>query len=316
VLAGLVLRPRALLSGSNLPLALFWVLSLAGLCTIAKEGAAQNYFIEPYLATLLLAAIALGALGDAGDVGPRAWPNAVLVAAAVVLLASRHLNHLPQAIRAPERAHAFVALDEAVKATEGPILSENLSVLVTNRRRVWVEPWGVMLLGKKGLWDPRVLIGDCRREMFALVVTETRLREIPGLSECLDETYEPWKDLGPYQLFRPRQPPGPREVVRTSNTMDKTARPFGEAAVSAARGDPRAGRAGTAGEHLARAARASGVLAWGQYWRPRAGPTNQGETPPCLRPSKVWNRSCSGSTSPRSHGSQGARRTRPPRAGS
>jgi 4-amino-4-deoxy-L-arabinose transferase-like glycosyltransferase len=213
VLAGLVLRPRALLSGPNLPLALFWVLSLAGLSTIAKEGAAQNYFIEPYLATLLLAAIALGALVEAGDVGPRAWPAAVLVAAAVVLLASRDLNHVPQPIRAPERAHALIALDEAVRATEGPILSENLSVLVTNRRRVWVEPWGVMLLGKKGLWDPRVLVGDCRREMFALVVTETRLREISGLSECLDETYEPWKDLGPYQLLRPKRNPGPHEDV-------------------------------------------------------------------------------------------------------
>ena len=163
VLAGLVLRPRALLRGPNLPFTLFWLLSLAGLSTIAKEGAAQNYFIEPYLATLLLAAIALGVLVEAGDVGPRAWPAAVLLAAAAVVLAGRDLNRLPQAIRAPERAHAFIALDEAVRATEGPILSENLSVLVVNRRRAWVEPWGVMLLAKKGLWDPGVLVGDCRR---------------------------------------------------------------------------------------------------------------------------------------------------------
>ena len=230
VLAGLVRRPRTFLHGPNLPFTLFWLLSLAGLSTIAKEGAAQNYFIEPYLATLLLAGIALGVLVETGEVGPRAWPAAVLLAAAVAGLAGRDLNRLPQPIRAPERARAFIALDEAVRATEGPILSENLSVLVVNRKRAWAEPWGLMLLVKKGLWDPGVLVGDCRREMFALVVTETRLREIPGLSECLDEAYEPWKDLGPYQLFRPRQHPGPREVVRTSNTTDNTVRPFGETA--------------------------------------------------------------------------------------
>jgi hypothetical protein len=100
-----------------------------------------------------------------------------------------------------------------VRGTEGPILSENLSVLVVNRRRVWVEPWGLMLLGRQRVWDPGVLAGDCRRQMFALVVTEWRLREIAGLSDCFDEAYEPWQDLGPYQLLRPKPRLGPREVV-------------------------------------------------------------------------------------------------------
>jgi hypothetical protein len=211
VLAALVRRPRALLRGANLPFTLFWVLSLAALATIAKEGAGQNYFVEPFLATLLLAAIALGVLVESGDVRPRAWPVAVLLAASAAGLVDYDLKRLHQAIRAPQRARAFIALDELVRTTEGPILSENLSVVVTNRKRAWVEPWGMMLLVKKGLWQPDVLVGDCRRGMFDLVVTETRLREIPGISECLDEAYEPLADLGPYQVFRPRPRLGPRE---------------------------------------------------------------------------------------------------------
>jgi 4-amino-4-deoxy-L-arabinose transferase-like glycosyltransferase len=212
-LAGLARRPRALLRGPDLPLTLYWLLSLAGLSTIAKEGAAQNYFIEPYMATLLLAGIALHALVEGRASARLLWPAAVLLAAASVAFASRGLNRLPQAIRAPERARAFIALRETVRATAGPILSENLTVLVVNDRRAWVEPWGMMLLAKKGLWDPGILVGDCRRGMFALVVTEWRLRQIPGVSECLDETYEPWQALGPYQLLRPRRNPGPREGV-------------------------------------------------------------------------------------------------------
>lgn len=212
-IAGLALRPRAFLQGPNLPFTLFWLASLAALSTIAKEGAAQNYFVEPYVATLLLAGIALGVLAEEGLVAPRAWPAVVLVAALAAGLVDRDLKRLHQAIRAPERARAFAALDEAVRATEGPILSENMSVLVVNGRRTWVDPWAVMLLQKKGLWDPGLLVGDCRRRMFALVVAEWRLREIAGISECLDEVYEPWQDLGPYQLFRPRPTPGPRAGV-------------------------------------------------------------------------------------------------------
>jgi uncharacterized membrane protein YhaH (DUF805 family) len=213
VAAGLLRHPRALLRGPNLPFALFWALSLAALSTIAKEGAGQNYFIEPFVATLLFAAIALGALVEAGDVGRRVWPAAVLVAAAAAGLVDYDGKRLPQPIRAPQRARAFIELDALVKATEGPILSENLSVVVTNRKRAWVEPWGMMLLAKKGLWDSDVLVGDCRRQMFALVVKEWRLDEIPGIPECLEEAYQPVADLGPYQAFRPRPRLGPREGI-------------------------------------------------------------------------------------------------------
>jgi 4-amino-4-deoxy-L-arabinose transferase-like glycosyltransferase len=213
VLAALVRRPRALLSGPNLPFALFWALSMGGLTTIAKEGAAQNYFIEAYMATLLLAGIALGALVEAHRFPSRAWPVVPLVAVLAIAFSNRGLNWLPQPIRAPQNARAFAALDEAVRETTGPILSENLSVLVVNRKRVWAEPWGLMLLGRKGTWDPSLLAGDCRRQMFALVVVEWRLREIAGLPECFEEAYVPWKDLGPYQLLRPKPGPAPREVV-------------------------------------------------------------------------------------------------------
>ncbi len=210
VVAGLLLRPRTLLRGPNLPIALYWLMSLVALGTIAKEGAAQNYFIEPYVATLLLAGVSLRALVEGRAAGRLLWPAAVFAAAIAVALASHGLSRLPQAIRAPERARAFAALDEAVKATPGPILSENMSVLVVNGRRVWVDLWAVMLLERSDLWDPAPLLADCRRGFFALVVTEWRLREIPGVSQCLDEAYEPWQDLGPYQLLRPKARSGPR----------------------------------------------------------------------------------------------------------
>ena len=50
----------------------YWLLNLVGLVTISKAGAAQNYFIEPYLATLVLAALLAGTGGPGGHRrGPR-----------------------------------------------------------------------------------------------------------------------------------------------------------------------------------------------------------------------------------------------------
>ena len=198
----LLLAARPRLDGPRRPIFIYWLLNLAALATIAKAGAAQNYFVEPWLATLLLAGAALGAL-------PARWPapagaGAVLAIVAMASLARPEADRLPQAIRRPDRARDFVALTEAVRGTAGPILSENLSVLVVNRRRVLVEPFGLLQLTRHGLLRPDRVVRDCERGFFSLVVTEHRLREVPGLAACLDRRYYAWQDLGPYQVFRPR----------------------------------------------------------------------------------------------------------------
>jgi hypothetical protein len=75
---------------------------------------------------------------------------------------------------------------------------------VANGKRVLVEPFGLLQLTRKGYLSPDRVVRDCERGFFALVITEHRLREVPGLAECLDRRYDAWKDLGPYQALRPR----------------------------------------------------------------------------------------------------------------
>ena len=93
--------------------------------------------------------------------------------------------------------------------TSGPILSENLSVLVRQGKPVLVEPFGMLLLSRKGLWRPDRLVADCEAGRFDLIVYENRLRDIPGMDACLDRRYEPTATLGPYDLFRPRPAAAP-----------------------------------------------------------------------------------------------------------
>src|SRR5207245_405360 len=124
------------------------------LVTTAKAGAAQNYLIEPWLATVLLAALSLGALRERSPEVFRWWPAVMMVAALVALVANHQAARLPRPIRNPGQATEYRALDEAVAAAAGPILSENLSVLVRKGKPVLVEPFGMLLLSRKGLWRP------------------------------------------------------------------------------------------------------------------------------------------------------------------
>jgi hypothetical protein len=211
VACALVLEPRATLAGSGRLFVLHLLLKLLGFATIAKEGAAQNYFIEPWLALLPAAAVALRVLGERrATAHPAFRPAVLLVAAAVAHFAYTSRERLPRAVHHPDRAREEDTLARLVHDARGPVVSENLSVLVANRRPVLVEPFGVLLLVRHGLLRPDVIVRDCEAGRFALVVTETRLREIPGFGNCLDRTYEPVADLGPYQAFEPRpRPPRP-----------------------------------------------------------------------------------------------------------
>jgi len=150
----------------------------------------------------------LSLLGEAAGRSPRlarAWPAVIAVASLVAWGFQHGESRLPQPLRNPARAVEYRALDDAVRATAGPILSENLSVLVLNSKPVLAEPFGLVQFSRKGFWHSDALVADCRAHLFALVVYEHRLRDIPGLGECLDAEYVSQQQLGPYELLRPRR---------------------------------------------------------------------------------------------------------------
>jgi 4-amino-4-deoxy-L-arabinose transferase-like glycosyltransferase len=209
VLLGLGACREDLLGRRDLPFALYWLLNLGALVTTAKAGAAQNYLIEPWLATVLMAALALIALRERSPEVFRWWPAMMLAAAAGALVTDRDAARPPRPIRNPGQATEYHALDEAVAAAGGPILSENLSVLVRQGKPVLAEPFGLLLLSRQGLWRPDRLVADCEAGRFALVVEEDRLRDIPGIDACLHRRYELQARLGPYDLFRPRPAEAP-----------------------------------------------------------------------------------------------------------
>jgi dolichyl-phosphate-mannose-protein mannosyltransferase len=185
-------------------LGLYLLLSLIGLASIAKEGAAQNYFLEPWLATVLAAAWGLRRLAERHPRIWPAWPLAAAIAAAVSNYSYPSLDRLPYPIRNRAAAADWVELRRLVHETPGPILSENLSMLVLDGRPVLLEPFGIELVAHAGLFRPDRLVRDCEAQRFPLVVAESRMWEIPGLGECLEKRYAPAATLGTYAVLRPR----------------------------------------------------------------------------------------------------------------
>jgi hypothetical protein len=203
--AAFMARPDRFREGAPRVVFIYWLLNLAALSTIAKAGAAQNYFIEAWLATVLLAAVALPIVA-ARALTPAAWQaGALLVAALAAHYTDNWAHRLPQAITRPERATGFARLWAAVRDARGLVLSENLAAVVVNRKQVLVEPHGLMLLARTGVFRPERVVRDCEAGAFDLVVAERRFEETPGLGECLESRYVLAEALPPYRLLRPRR---------------------------------------------------------------------------------------------------------------
>jgi hypothetical protein len=201
IAVALARSPRSLVRGPAAPVLIYWLLSVAGLAGIAKEGAVQNYYIEAWLATVAAAAASLSVLGmrarDSRTMG------VLLVAAAVAHYTMGWAHQLPRSIAHPEEDAGFRRLWQVVRETDGPILSENLAVLVLNGKPVLVEPFGLMTLSQAGLLRTRPIVRDCEAGFFQVVVLEGLLDGVASLRECLARHYRVVEELPPYRLLRP-----------------------------------------------------------------------------------------------------------------
>jgi hypothetical protein len=207
ILAAVVRNPRELASARVRPIVLYWVLAFVSLATIAKEGSGRNYFIEPWLASVLLAAVALPiATGGLERAAPLA-AGALLVAAAVGHYTGFH--RLPTAIEKPNEAVAFRRLWEVVGETEGPILSENLAPIVIHRKPIVADAFGLLILKRANLVRTRPIVRDCEAHAFSLVVVEGLLEAVPGVGDCLATHYRVAETLPPYRLLRPNPAASP-----------------------------------------------------------------------------------------------------------
>ena len=161
------------------------------LITNGKPGAKLNYYIEPYIALLLL-------VSSYHNLLPPAWGkhtgNAILSVMLLLSLPSLvtpgDLLDTVRRIRSPSDIESrYEIVNEVLAKAEGDALSENVGYLVVNHREVLLYPFQFMMMSRSNLWDPRPLVADCRRGRFAVVFSGWRIESIDGIRECLEDKY-------------------------------------------------------------------------------------------------------------------------------
>ncbi len=202
-----------------------WIVSL----TVGKVGSSVNYFFPTIAACSLLAALiplsprraglaAAALVAYAVGLGPVADGHGVAAAAVRTLTAYRDprtpgYNRLGWRVPADGRDPAQRRLVALLRATPGPILSENMGDLLLAGHRIFFQPFEMTQLYRAGRWNDAPLVRRAQTGGFGLVVLYFPLRDPAAwatdrwprnLLSALAVHYRPAGRIGRFYLYRYR----------------------------------------------------------------------------------------------------------------
>jgi hypothetical protein len=200
-------------------LILYLVLSFLVSLTAGKIGSAEYYFMEWNAAACVLTGVAIGLvvgrsqLKDAAserDLLSLAWVAVVLTAGLSV--ASGVNNAMPLTSGAREllvarRGETHEAA-QLIRSTSAPVMSEDLSLLVTTGRDVPFEPFIMWELCRQGRWNPTPFLNQLNERFYGALVFEHDLAiadRIPDtIRRAMLSNYRHVKNIGRYWVYAPK----------------------------------------------------------------------------------------------------------------
>jgi len=179
-----------------------WVLmALATLVMSGKPGAASNYLLEASAAVVLAGAIA--AERRLGQVTGMARRDLSLLLVVQLLILCGPFRPLEIRALVAEKRVARQAV-EALAAAPGPVLAEDLGLVLAAGKEPMLEPFQFWLLAKAGMFDPAPVLERIGHRDFGAVLVGSRLRNLPGLMQALEASYVRAGRIDPYELWVPR----------------------------------------------------------------------------------------------------------------
>ncbi len=155
-------------------LTVWFALATAMLITLGKSGATLNYLIEWMciwsIPIGLLVARTLDSFVKRTEESPPLFAflvPAVLCAQIAMMPASHDYG-----TRIPERTRALAALEADIRAAPGPVLSDDMVLLMRAGKPVPWEPAIFAELASTGRWDERAILDRIESRAFAFVVTQ------------------------------------------------------------------------------------------------------------------------------------------------
>lgn len=176
-------------------LGIYFILNVLFLVTAGKDGASSNYFIEPFISLLLFCGLQINEFFKKSK--KETLLITLLLFFQIIALLSNpryYLNIVQKTISPNYQAQQKVST--LIKNTKEPILSEDIGYLTMNDKKVWLQPFQFMKMAKANIWNPQQLLNDCYRKKFKLIFAGERIKAIPGMNNCLKQTY---KKIGAFQ---------------------------------------------------------------------------------------------------------------------
>ncbi len=188
-------------------LEIYAVAACLSIALAGREGAWENYFLEPIALACLFTGFALAHWQSA----PRwKWALPALLLLQLALFWDQHDPRIAQKLFDDARAgNAHVA--PLVRAAQGDLISEDAGLLATNGKRVVYYSFPYSTLARAGKWDQHWELGNLRAGKFPLVIlmqgTRTDVDKFGNFTRAfvsaLDYGYAVLTEDIRYQVFAP-----------------------------------------------------------------------------------------------------------------
>ncbi|MFH0794076.1 MAG: hypothetical protein V2A74_08600 [bacterium] len=211
----------------------YFLVAVASLLTLGKEGAAPNYILEPLVAFSLFLTVTLHRLLELSEqrrvaslYGVTIFPllGVILFVQAIWLVDQRGALFSSRVPGVSDMDKAD-AVSTAVEHSKGEIIAEEPIFLLENHRRVLFQPFIMSQLAKEGRWDQKPFVEDLARGRFSLIITTQDIRQdgyffrwTPEMVQAIRDAYELDRALERgggtlYYIYRPKEAPFRSDIV-------------------------------------------------------------------------------------------------------
>jgi hypothetical protein len=174
--------------------------------TYGKMGSNINYFLEWNLVCCPLAALTV--------FRAVTYPNSRRVS--VPILATTYLLPLLIAMQAFPgsvgnlRSDYNTSVDDGsatliqlIRQAQGPVLSENMILLIRAGKEIPAEPAIVQQLAETGMWDQGLLIKMIEDHRFPMIIVRNLDRFTPMVADAITQSYPRLRSIGRYKVYEP-----------------------------------------------------------------------------------------------------------------
>ena len=187
------------------------VLAAILMLAIGKVGANVNYFLGWDISTGLLCGLLVFRLLATWETRAQLAKRGSLILAALLVSAVLVPAKGLAGALLPNAERQAIAQDDAaaiaiLRATSGPVLSENLLLLFQAGKAVEVEPATLTYIANAGQWDERPYVRLLDRGYFRLLVTndlDPADFYTPAVKASIERAYVMQRKVGHYTIYRP-----------------------------------------------------------------------------------------------------------------